>query len=245
MRDEFFTESQISKKRSQYKRKTKLEKWGGNTTWYEQVASMTRLQAIKFLRNIKLQTDRRMKSLARQGVDSYAAYKLSEELKNTRVNKNSNKQKISALLSAYHDFWSSRTSTAAGAKAVNREQDIRIFGATQTIKGDYAPTYRMNRDEREKFWAAYMEFFHQYRNATTKYDSSRVQRIMGEAMRDFGPGELQSRLDLIHKAVELDYEIESGKTAKERELSTIEDAADVYKLVYRDARNVRFLREID
>ena len=245
MRDEFFSESQISRKRSEYKRRTKLEKWGGETTWYEQVASMTRLQALKFLRNIKLQTERRIKSLARQGVDSYAAFKLQEELKGTRVTKSSNKQKISALLSIYHDFWSSRTSTAAGAKAVNREQDIRIFGATETIKGDYAPTYRMSREEREKFWSAYMEFFHQYRNATSKYDSSRVQRIMGEAMRDMGADELQSRLELIHKAVELDYEIESGKTVKERELTKVETAADVYKLAYRYAKRERLFDDTE
>lgn len=235
MRDDFLTEAQIGAKRASYKRRTKMEKWGGKTTWYDQLKPMSRKAVYDMYKEVKRQTERRVKSLASKKADSYAAFKLQEELKGTKVSKNSNKQKISAILSIYHDFWSSLTSTISGARAVNKEQDIRLFGAIG--KGAAArPAYSMSSDERTELWAAYMEFYHQYKSDVTKYDSNRIQRIIGEAFKYMTADEIKSRLKLIHKAAEEDYDLESAKTATERKGSSVEQAAEIYRKIYKDYR---------
>ena len=163
--------STIAEKRSQYRRKTKMEKWGGNALWYEDIASMTKQTLEKFLKKVIQQTNRRLVSLNRQKIDSFAAYKLGEELKNFSPESLGamSRQKLASILSAYHDFWSARSSTAQGAKQINKEQDIRIFGSVQNIRGEDYPIYQMTEEQRRLFWSTYMEFYNQNKDIIEGY----------------------------------------------------------------------------
>lgn len=78
------------------------------------------------------------------------------------------------------EFFNSRTGTVKGAREVMKEQDIRIFGATE--RGN--PRYRMTIQERTEFWAAYDEFM----KSNPKYDnafmSGKIQQYLGEIAVD-------------------------------------------------------------
>lgn len=199
--------STIAEKRSQYKRKTKMEKWGGNALWYEDIATMSKQALEKFLKKVIQQTNRRLVSLNRQNVDSFAAYKLGEELKNFSPEQlgTMTRQKLSSVISAYHDFWSARSSTAQGAKQINKEQDIRIFGAVQNIRGEDYPIYQMTEEQRRLFWATYMEFYNQNKDIIEGKDNSeRIQRLIGKYIHDIAPGDF---ITAIAK-VRIDFEQE-------------------------------------
>lgn len=233
MRDEILTRKEIKAKQASYTRKTKWEKWGGEQDWFKQASKMTNEELEKALRDVKKATERRVSSLKKQRVDSYAAYVYGEE-KYFLKRAGSSRPSMLHALSVYHDFWASRTSTREGARAVNREQDIRLFGKTVSARGKETPKYRLSQEERTEFWAAYMEFYKQYKNDTSKYDSHRVQRIIGEAFKDIRGEDFLSRLEMIHEAVERDYNTEAKKSAKARSGSDVEDAAQIWYDVKRE-----------
>lgn len=197
--------AEISAKRANYRRKTKMEQWGGNATWYEDMSSMTKPQMEKFLKNAIKQTSRRLVSLERQKIDSFAAYKLTTVLQNMPLDnlESLSRQKLASIMSAYHDFWSSKSATAQGAKEINREQDIRIFGAQEDIGGREFPIYRMTEEERRLFWATYMEFFKQNKDVIEGKDNSeRIQRLIGRYIHDIRPGEFISVIGKVRADLE-------------------------------------------
>lgn len=199
-REKFLSGSEIAQKRAGYKRRTKAEKWGGNPTWYNDFARMGEEERKNFFYKIKNATSRRIRSIEREGVDSYSAYKLKKELEDTEKRheeRGLDRWKIGALLSKFHDFWSSLGSTKQGAIKINKEQDERIFG-TKIVRGKKVLVHQMSHDEREKFWAAYMEFWHQNKSIPqTRTNSERIQRLLGSYILDFSPDELLGKLDQL------------------------------------------------
>ena len=73
------------------------------------------------------------------------------------------------------EFFKSKTGDVKGAREVMREQDIRIFG--ENSRGN--PVHRMTIEERTKFWSVYEEFLRTYKNAWSKYTSTRIQQYLG------------------------------------------------------------------
>lgn len=210
-------QSEINKKRASYKRKTKLEKWGGNATWYIELAKMTEKQAEKFLKEVARNTERRLVQLEKN-VDSYAAHKLREEISSFE-GKDMNKWSIGHALSSYHDFWASKGSTVSGAKQINYEQDIRIFGTTIGAFGREHPTYQMTEEQRKNFWAAYDEFLNQNKNIPqTRDNSTRIQRILGSIGRDITPENFQTVLNTAREMYDSGISTDFGMTEEEQEI---------------------------
>lgn len=214
-------QSEINKKRAAYKRKTKLEKWGGNATWYQDLARMKVSQASSFLKEVMRNTQRRLVQLEKN-VDSYAAYKLRQDLDEYNKkwgNREPDKWSIGAMLSKYHDFWASKGSTVSGAKEINYEQDVRIFGATKDAFGRERPVYRMNEEQRKNFWAAYTEFLNQNKNIPqTRDNSTRIQRILGSIGRDITPENFQTVLNTAKAMYDAELSTEHKMTEEEQEI---------------------------
>jgi hypothetical protein len=82
-------------------------------------------------------------------------------------------------LFASQSFHSAQTSTVAGARKVQREQDIRIIGE----KSPGVPKARMTLTQRAKFWAIYDEFTRTYKNMEYLYGSNRIQQALGEMLK--------------------------------------------------------------
>lgn len=74
------------------------------------------------------------------------------------------------------EFFRSRTGDVKGAREVMREQDARIFGTTS--RGN--PRYRMSRQERTEFWAAYEEFMRSNPTYDNTFMSGKIQQYLGE-----------------------------------------------------------------
>lgn len=214
-------QSEINKKRATYKRKTKLEKWGGNATWYQDLARMKTSQAATFLKEVMRSTQRRLVQLEKN-VDSYAAYKLRQDLDEYNKkwgDRKPNKWTIGAMLATYHDFWASKGSTVSGAKEINYEQDVRIFGTTKDMFGRERPVYCMNKEQRKNFWAAYTEFLHQNKNIPqTRDNSTRIQRILGSIGRDITPENFQTVLNTAKAMFDAGISTEHEMTEEEKEV---------------------------
>lgn len=181
-RAQFYSHTQLGEIRAEYKRRTKWEKWGGNAVWYESLPAST-AELAKMVQNVRRQTVRRINSLKNKETDSFAAFKLGKDLEKymDRYTDRADRNALEAELAVYHQFWASKGSTVSGAKEINREQDIRIFGAEEhgAVK---IPVYTMNKDERERFWEAYMEFMNQHPEKNTRDNSERIQRLIGGYM---------------------------------------------------------------
>lgn len=76
------------------------------------------------------------------------------------------------------EFFRSKTSSTSGAREVQREQDIRIFGTD--VFGN--PKRRMTYSERETFWSYYDEFMAQHDEWSR--GSFRVLEVLGEMTAD-------------------------------------------------------------
>lgn len=177
-RGEMKKRSQIRESRKSYQRKTKYEKWGGEefTTKGKTIAQLK-----KELQLIKRATNRRITYLRKEGVSSVAVERLKEALKGTKpLQKIKKIWEILPIYSAYHSFWESKGSTVAGAREINYEQDKRIFGYIDEDRPELGLAGHLTKEEREEFWAAYMEFENQYKADMTYLDSTRVQRLLGQ-----------------------------------------------------------------
>lgn len=196
-RAQFYTRSQLGEVRAGYKRRTKWEKWGGDTTWHENLPASTE-ELEKMVKDVRRQTARRISSLEKNQADSYAAYKLEQELEkfHDRYTDRSDRWALSAELARYHEFWASKGSTVSGAKEINREEDIRIFGSEKR-GAIVTPVYRMTTEERKKFWAAYMEFMNQHPEKSTRDNSERIQRLVGNYMNLVRAEDFQRIIDNV------------------------------------------------
>lgn len=133
-------------------------------------------------------TQRRLDTIYRQGLTSYAAeaYLGAErpELSKPTSTIYSVKHKVTIL----KEFLNSKSSTAQGIKKIYKEEEVRIFGKNKVGF--------QSEEERRRFWQAYMEFMHQ--NPRFYDQSARVQQFIGRESfwreRSFTAGDLNSIL---------------------------------------------------
>ena len=125
---------------------------------------------------------KRVQSFARKGLVSHAQIALEgtiSDKKPVQLTKMSRNQLILEF-ARYSKFFNDVTSSEAGIKKVNREQDIRIFG--QDAKG--MPRRTMTDQERQKFWNLFEEYENQHPTATSRYGSESIQQQIADALFD-------------------------------------------------------------
>lgn len=135
-----------------------------------------------YVSTLQLGYKRRVQSFARKGLTSHAQIALEGTIpdkKPVQLTKMTRNQLILEF-ARYSKFFNDITSSEAGIKKVNREQDIRIFG--QDAKG--RPRRTMTDTERQKFWSLYEEYENQHPTASSRYGSESIQQQIADAMFD-------------------------------------------------------------
>ena len=147
-----------------------------------ELGKMSKSQLSDLLRKVRVKTQTRLEQLEKVSntVYSPAAEMLWQhtQFKNTPTSKMSRNQVLGELF-AHQSFHSAKTSTVQGARKVQREQDIRLFGETSSGR----PKYRMTVKQRHKFWAIYDEFNRTYKNKEYLYGSNRIQQALADMMK--------------------------------------------------------------
>lgn len=136
----------------------------------------------KYVRTLRAGYKRRIQSFARKGLISHAQIALEGSIpdkKPVQLTKMTRNQLILEF-ARYAKFFSDVTSSEAGIKKVNREQDIRIFG--QDAKG--RPRRTMTDKERQKFWSLFEEYENQSPTANSRYGSESIQQQIADALFD-------------------------------------------------------------
>lgn len=162
-------------------------------TQAEKIASIPIEQIIKmsgkerktlenYVRTLQQGYKRRIQSFARKGLTSHAQIAFEGTIpdkKPVQLTKMTRNQLILEF-ARYSKFFNDVTSSEAGIKKVNREQDIRIFG--QDAKG--RPRRTMSDTERQKFWSLYEEYENQHPTASSRYGSESIQQQIADALFD-------------------------------------------------------------
>ena len=167
----------------------------------EQIAGMSMEQVMKlsgkegrkklegYVKSLKFGYKRRVQGFKKKGLVSHAQIALEgtrppgNEVQLTKMTRN----QLILEFARYSKFFQDVTSSEAGIKEVNRQQDIRIFGADQ--KG--RPKRTMTDSERQKYWSLYEEYQNQQPTANSRYGSESIQQMVAEALFDTDgtPGE--------------------------------------------------------
>lgn len=142
-----------------------------------------------YVKSLKFGYKRRVQSFKKKGLVSHAQIALEGTLppgKEVQLTKMTRNQLILEF-ARYSKFFQDVTSSEAGIKEVNIQQDIRIFGADQ--KG--RPKRTMTDAERQKYWSLYEEYQNQQPTANSRYGSESIQQMVAEALFDTDgiPGE--------------------------------------------------------
>lgn len=162
---------------------------------YEELSQLDESEMKDALKKARCAYNRRVSQFARQGITSQAQVAFDIDrgaLKRTAGGQLTRSQisskPVSSLtrnqayleLAKFKSFFEARTSTVSGARAVNREQDIRIFGGRK-IGGRTVPLNSMSEYERQRFWAAYDEFYSSdaTRAYTAALSSETIQQAIG------------------------------------------------------------------
>lgn len=214
----------MPRKPSKSPRKTWAEKWGEQELDF----SISTPELRKLTRKVANLTARRLSSIERQGYFSYAGDKLREELSKREkpINK-MNRFELSALIADYHHFWQAKTSTVRGAREELASQSGRIFG--RDARG--RPTRIMTRAEASAVWALKDEFERVYHD-TARYDSNRIQAVIGEVMIqrgnvNFADQNVMDYLDTVRTRLEEDYLREEEEYARKvREMDEVFHGGD-------------------
>lgn len=147
-----------------------------------ELGKMSKSQLSDLLRKVRVKTQTRLEQLEKVSgtVYSPAADVLWQktQFKNPPTSKMSRNQVLGELFT-HQAFHNAKTSTVSGAREVQREQDIRLFGETSSGK----PKKRMTIKQRIKFWAIYEEFQRTFKNAEYLYGSNRIQQALASMMK--------------------------------------------------------------
>lgn len=205
-------------------RKTWAEKWGESPVNY----AKPKTELAKELKKVRNLTARRTASLEKKSAYSYANYQFKQSMEKNYihgqqpdVNQMSYRQ-IERELRIHHQFWSSKTATEAGAKAEQYAQSKRIFGETKSGK----PRRLLGIEEAKKFWSVYDEFYNMYKEGTAKYDSNRVQQLIGEQM---------SSVDLYD--VDMIQLLEDVRESLEKEFNPFESSLEMARKMNKEVFN--------
>lgn len=147
-----------------------------------ELGKMSKSQLSDLLRKVRVKTQTRLEQLEKVSntVYSPAAEMLWQktQFKNPPTSKMSRNQVLSELF-AHQSFHSAKTSSVQGARAVQREQDIRLFGTNKSGN----PRKRMTVKQRYRFWAIYDEFNRTYKNKEYLYGSNRIQQALADMVK--------------------------------------------------------------
>ena len=118
------------------------------------------------------------------------------------------------------DFFQSESSTVPGARKIQKEQDIRIFGQDSIGR----PKKRMTVEQRTNFWKIYEEYKN-LRPADVYEQSNVVQQQLGEMMVKFANDNLDFDLNMatLH---ELGERIEAERSNTSWEMDVEDDEFD-------------------
>lgn len=202
------------------KRKTQAEKIAEIPI--EQVAKLSGDIGIKelrkYVRTMRTGYTRRVQSFKRKGLKSYAQIALEKSVPKGKKQVELTKLTRNQLLlefARYSKFFNDVTSSEAGIKLVNKKQDIRIFGATESGR----PLRTMSNDERERFWDLYDEFLNQKPTSSSRFSSESIQQQLADLQfSDSGIG-----TDLNEFFNRIEKELDKKKTEE-----NVKDEANIY-----------------
>ena len=100
---------------------------------------------------------------------------------------------LQAELIRIQQFFQSRTSTAAGARDVMREQDASIFGTDANGQ----PLYRMSKSQRDKYWELYEKFASTYAVTAAAMGSDQLKIFLGDYMKQTKKSSPEIGADLL------------------------------------------------
>lgn len=146
----------------------------------EFIGGLSRSEARDLLRKAREKFKIRQKQLEKveRSVYSYSLEQTKEYYSDhpQKAISRTSRQEAQRELTRLRDFFASEGSTVQGARRIQREQDIRIFGA----KEDGSPAKRMTLPQRKKYWEVYNEFMHQYKTFDNIYQSNSIQVYLGQ-----------------------------------------------------------------
>lgn len=196
-------------------KKTWAEKWGGNPVDYTRTSN----ELAKELKKVRSATTRRMAAIKRNNTFSYAAEAYQAKIKSIYMLgkmpdiSSMSYQRIERELRIHHDFWSAKTSSIKGAKDTIREMSANFFGSDKRGR----PRHILNESELSEVWSLYHEFQNMYKESSAKYDSYRLQTVIGAAFESevFDPKDFAQTLKSIRSAMEVDFESEDEMSRDE------------------------------
>lgn len=149
-----------------------IEKVMTKDTSIEDLRSMVRTLRTGYMR--------RVASFNKKDLVSYAQISLEGSITGSQDKplKNMTRNQLILEFSRYSKFFRDETSTEAGIRKVNRDQDRRVFG-TDSLGN---PLRTMSNEERARFWRLYDEYINQQPLATAKYGSESVQQQLADVM---------------------------------------------------------------
>lgn len=145
-----------------------------------EISKLSKSQMIDLLRKVRSLYQRREKQLERvkDSVFSPALDKMKDyydENKQQALSRISRAKAYNEIM-RIQEFFRARTSDVKGAREVQREQDIRVYGEGATGK----PLHRLTIDQRTKFWEFYNEYIKTYKNEEFIYGSNQLQQYIGD-----------------------------------------------------------------
>lgn len=134
----------------------------------------------RMVRTLRTGYKRRVASFNRKDLVSYAQISLEGTISGSQNKplKNMTRNQLILEFSRYSKFFRDETSTQAGIRKVNLDQDRRVFGTDSSGK----PLRTMSNEERARFWRLYDEYINQQPLATAKYGSESVQQQLADVM---------------------------------------------------------------
>lgn len=140
-----------------------------------------RKQLINYVKTMRSSYKRRAGSFKRKGLISQAQLALERQTPKSKSVQLTEMSRNQLMLEFYKyaSFFNSETATEQGIKKVNREQDIRIFGANK--RG--LPKQRMTDEERVLFWDTYEEYINQFpADINQLYSSESIQQMLADVL---------------------------------------------------------------
>ncbi len=136
-------------------------------------------QLENYARTLRSGYKRRVGAFKRQGLISYAQISVEATMPKVQVPlKKMTRNQLILEIARYQKFFNDETSSVAGINRINRQQDIRIFGADNRGR----PIKTMTQDERLKFWQIYEEYNNQQPGANSRYGSESIQQVIADAL---------------------------------------------------------------
>lgn len=172
-----------------------------------------------YLKILRSGYSRRVASFNRKNLFSYANFSLLSNatyMYSVKEIYGLNRNKLLLEMARYIKFFNDQTSTEEGIKKVNREQDLRIFGADSRGR----PLKTMTTQERFMYWTLYEEFERQYPIWVTQPYSDDTQKILAEAFfmdDEFNKMTFAEKMEYLHRKIE-----------EERSVINLEDSPNAY-----------------